>query len=216
MKNLEEWRKEVHALAVEKGWWGKIPDLSPTSVLAKLALIVSELSEAIEIVREPDFDPKFVWMAGVQGTRISYATDPWSTTKPVPKPEGFGTEIADAVIRILDLMGALNMNVNEGNQLEKLRDLATNAAGSPLTADEILASIMRITSMFGMASGVVDDHPPASWGSIATDLFHSWMSSAILTLYTLSARTGVDLGARIAEKHAYNVTRENRHGGKRA
>ena len=117
---------EVHELARKKGWWDGVATprnpvglpMSAAEILSKIALVHSELSEAVEIVRDPDPSLMF-WR--------NFATADG-------KPEGFGVELADAVIRIFDLAGAL----------------------------------------------------------------------------------GIDIAACIAEKHAYNVTREQRHGGKRA
>ena len=68
MKTISEWQKDVHALAVEKGWYEEgarpIPEL--------LCLIHSEVSEALEAHRENDWD-------------------------------GFKEELADVVIRMLDM-----------------------------------------------------------------------------------------------------------------
>lgn len=214
MKTFEEWRKEVHGLAVEKGWWGSPPNLSTTSVLAKLALVVSELSEAIEIVREPNFDPKAVWATFVEGVRVPYA-ELAAKSPSLPKPEGFGTEIADAVIRVLDLMGALDIEfVVKDDFLPKLQ--AKFKHSEVMDADAVLAAIMRAVMMLAKAGEVVDDHPPETWVAYQVDLFRGWVTSAVLAMCALSARMGVDVDARIAEKHTYNVTRANRHGGKRA
>jgi hypothetical protein len=58
--------------------------------LAKIALVHSELSEAVEEIRNGN--PEIYW-------------------SPEGKPEGVGIELADAVIRILDLAGALGYNL---------------------------------------------------------------------------------------------------------
>ncbi len=94
---------EVHELAREKGWWagGTGAALSTDSVLAKLALVHSELSEALEVARDPTANLAHTWEEG----RV---TGPAS---PPPKPEGFGIELADAVIRIFDLAGALGIDI---------------------------------------------------------------------------------------------------------
>ena len=59
-RTINEWIKLVHDLAVEKGWWEPL-DLSAISLQAKLMLAVSEVSEAVELVRLPDFDAKATW-----------------------------------------------------------------------------------------------------------------------------------------------------------
>jgi len=75
--DLREFAKEVHQLAVEKGWYSP----SKTDIEA-LALVGCEVSEAIEEVRK-NTNP------------IYYTGDDY-------KPEGELIELADVVIRILD------------------------------------------------------------------------------------------------------------------
>lgn len=68
-------------------------DLVRKVIPEKLMLIVSELAEALEEVREPGRDLGEV------------------RTSPSGKPEGFPIELADAVIRIADLCGAMDINL---------------------------------------------------------------------------------------------------------
>jgi len=78
-KTIRMWQNEIHQLAVDKGWWEterNIPEV--------LCLIHSEISEALEELR-----------SGVEVQNYVLADN--------GKPEGFGVELADAVIRILDL-----------------------------------------------------------------------------------------------------------------
>lgn len=109
LASIGEWTRKVHNLAVKKGWWDDYPVLgdgtkvlTADQILAKLALIGSEIiGECVELARMPDFDPRAVWSVGVGG-----------------KPEGFGTELADAAIRILDLCGAVGVDI-EARMTEK-------------------------------------------------------------------------------------------------
>ena len=76
---LAEIQTAVHATALEKGWWDE--DRTPGEILA---LVHSEVSEALEELRTSGGDP----------TSVHWRDD--------GKPEGFRFELADAIIRILD------------------------------------------------------------------------------------------------------------------
>jgi len=92
--DFEQLQKEIHKLARKKGWWPgykSVEDIGKTNIPEKLALIHSEISEALEEYRRPESWPQQVWYG--EGN----------------KPEGFGVELADAVIRIMDLCEALGI-----------------------------------------------------------------------------------------------------------
>jgi NTP pyrophosphatase (non-canonical NTP hydrolase) len=93
---IRDCQKAVHALAIDRGWWpdGLLPEhISTDSVLAKLALIHSEVSEAVEEAR--------ITSSG-ELNLVKYFCG---------KPEGFAIELADAAIRIFDLADALGIDL---------------------------------------------------------------------------------------------------------
>ena len=89
---LNEMRDEIHEIAKEKGWYG--PD--GRNVGEALMLVVCEASEAMEELRE----------YGPEKLRNFWRSDSG-------KPEGFPVEIADILIRCLDLCGYLNIDIEE-------------------------------------------------------------------------------------------------------
>lgn len=95
---LDELQRGIHDLAREKGWWdGYERDdqghlkLTTDQVISKIALIHAELSEAVEEARKSNYHGMYLGEGG--------------------KPEGFVVELADAVIRTLDLCGALGLDL---------------------------------------------------------------------------------------------------------
>lgn len=81
-------QQEVYETAAAHGWW---EDKNP-NIAEKLMLIVSELAEALEDLREgKELDEVVILDSG--------------------KPVGFPTELADAVIRIMDLSEHLGIDL---------------------------------------------------------------------------------------------------------
>lgn len=113
-KSIREWMKEIAAWGVSKGWdeplceeratpyegsSGKVIPLAPKgvnvyTVLAKIALAHSELSEAVEAARDNHW-----LMRTVEGKDGVF------------KPEGFVVELADTVIRIFHIAEQLGLDL---------------------------------------------------------------------------------------------------------
>jgi len=91
--NLNTVAARAYVLAVEKGFWDDGVDLREAVI--KAALIGCEVSEVIEELRRDGIDNPSAWTA--KGG----------------KPEGVGIELADVLIRTLDLMYALQIDPEE-------------------------------------------------------------------------------------------------------
>lgn len=83
--HIEMIQHEAHMTAKRNGWWDE-----PSEPGTKLMLIVSELAEALEELRDEH---------AMQEIRFG----------PDGKPEGFTVELADAIIRICDMCGGYNL-----------------------------------------------------------------------------------------------------------
>jgi NTP pyrophosphatase (non-canonical NTP hydrolase) len=93
--NINELVKEAHENAVAKGWW----EGNEHNIPEKIALIHSEVSEALECFR-----------AGEMKTIFKARDD---SSMRIKKPEGFPSELADVIIRIADLCGHLEIDLEK-------------------------------------------------------------------------------------------------------
>jgi NTP pyrophosphatase (non-canonical NTP hydrolase) len=103
MKNLRQMQNEAHENAKSKGWWDGIEKKDLTVIPEKLCLIHSEVSEALEDYRDGKLEESMLENG---------------------KPVGFPSELADVVIRIFDLCGHLEIDL-EGAILRKMAFNAT-------------------------------------------------------------------------------------------
>lgn len=86
---MEDLQREVHKSAVEKGFWEESDKkLGNYEISEKLLLIHAEISEAVEALRTGNPPDKYV-----------------------PKRSSFEVEMADAVIRMMDLAEAMNFSL---------------------------------------------------------------------------------------------------------
>lgn len=89
--DINELVEKAHETAVKHGFWDRPPEIGTS-----IALIHSELSEALEEVRAAK-------------PRLYYNGN---------KPEGVSIELADAVIRVADLCGYLGIDLNEAVEIK--------------------------------------------------------------------------------------------------
>ena len=101
-----EAQAESHGCALEKGWWDDFKEdggishrLVVASIPEKIALIHSEAGEALEDYRTGKLE---------------------TVINPLGKPEGLPTELADIVIRVMDLAGALGIDL-EAEVVNKMK-----------------------------------------------------------------------------------------------
>lgn len=152
--------EEVHTLARVKGWWDR-----PRSNQEVLVLIISELYEAVEEYRHDRISP---------------------STSEEGKPEGVLVELADAVIRLLDLAGSTRAPVHLWDGMHRHHT-------------EFFPDILGLTSYLSALPQAYPDRAIARIEKLASQ----WVGRA-------------EFWSIVREKHEFNKGRGYRHGGKKA
>ena len=190
--NLADLQKEAHAIAKDHGWWD-----APRTFGDLIALVHSELSEALEAYRE---NP-------TMGTSLHNPPEAGGSTvvgsRFLVKPEGVASELADVVIRVADMAEWYGVVPNSIEVTGELPELPTGR--------KITSFCEAIAGLHFTLSGVLETY----WASdgdvwdLAGPLHHF-----IGVVCDTAAHYGIDLDAAIEAKMEYNRTREYRHGGK--
>ena len=113
---LSDVARKCFETAVRKGWWDKYYSrdetprraMTPDEVAAKLCLIHSEVSEALEEVRNDR--PSLYFSRGASTPGMSFSEE-CQQDDAGAKPEGLAAELADVVIRVFDLAGFLDIDI---------------------------------------------------------------------------------------------------------
>ena len=183
--DLKALQKEAHAIAKDHGWWDEDRTFGDL-----IALVHSELSEALEAYREDgDTDAHWRWHD--------------HDGKEVRRPEGVPFELADVVIRVADMAEWYG------------KDLAAEVAmmGAPhpdmiagLTFGGFIAQChMLVANLYHYSLVSTPSSSPMLMDVAALIIRH---------IEAMAAHYGIDLDAAIEAKMEYNRTRPYRHGGK--
>lgn len=203
MLNLTDFAREVHAVAVEHGWWEGERD-EPTLV----SLMCCEVAEAMEEYRasrpmvwrecdEAEEGEDVPWCIGPECECLE--GDECCIGAMGEKPEGIAVELIDCCLRILDLAGARGWEMWQDRTFDAWR-VADCERVEHLSMGELTVWLFYELSGLVVSGQVYQlDKLVQIVGSIA-----GWVEAQ-----------GVDFEVVLRAKHEYNKTRSYRHGGKR-
>jgi len=123
---------QIHADNIRKGFW---PSEGTRDPLGVIALIHSEVSEALEEIRDGRMTPSFAWKATKEttGPSLEFREGGFWTVGDYPrpvtddeligwgyamKPIGLPSELADIIIRVLDAAAAWDIDIVEAIQIK--------------------------------------------------------------------------------------------------
>ena len=185
---LCELQKEAYAIANSKGWHDRDDEVTFGD---RIALVHSELSEALEAYREHGLEPWGLY---------PYIDTPYD--EPPPKPEGVAYELADVVIRLSDMA--------EHYEVDLAQEVGQTGPPNPGMVDGltfggwIAQCHMMVANLYRYSLGT------PMWG--APMLME--VGALIRHVESMADRDGIDLDAAIEAKMEYNRGREYRHGSK--
>lgn len=187
--NLNELRDKAYKTACEHGFHDQ--ELSNNHFLC---LVISELMEAVEADRKGRRANVDRYNKKIANSRICQGLDP-----DIPKERGYEVaynetikgsieeELADAVIRLLDLAGLRNLNLN--------RFALVNVVSKKKTFTENIYSIVKDITNYKYT-------------------LEELVNYAITQVFVLSDILDIDLLWHIEQKMKYNELREKMHGMK--
>jgi hypothetical protein len=175
---INQYAKDVHSACVKAGWWDD-PD---RCIFQLIQLINSEVSEATEADRKDLMDSHLQHRKGVE------------------------VELADALIRLMDLAGRYKWEYKEGlDPHPKLR-----------TAKNLAAKHLWITASICNLAAMCDNNSIFTCANEYTYLCAHSYGCAVKTILVVAEQEGYDLKAAIDEKLAYNKNRADHKRENRA
>ena len=182
--NLAELQREAHAIAKEHGWWDEERTFGDL-----IALVHSELSEALEAYREHG--------GVVNMFKYSDGTK-WFWHDTSGHPVGVASELADVVIRVADMAEHYDWDLSGWEDAD-----ISHTIVDPTFGDWICLIHGSLTWAF---VGLCTTLQRSEWIEP--------LKTALRLVNDMAAHYGIDLDTAIEAKMEYNRIRSYRHGGK--
>jgi hypothetical protein len=213
---IKEFMERTHATAVAKGWWERderTGALKPRNEAEMLALMHSEIAEALEIHRMPLRKLSDLWMTETAGGgSVSDEELAWLVSGKRPegtvesKPEGFMVEIADLMIRIADTCEAMKIPLDVvlcNTDVSRLGWGREKLGANVVEALQHM-NVCLVYAYNGLQNGRVEDTVAEAFAEI----FQTCGQIA-------SELANLSLEYVLVWKMRYNDTRPHRHGNKK-
>ncbi len=178
--NLADLQKEAHAIAKEHGWWDEERTFGDL-----IALVHSELSEALEAYREYG-NTTNAWMELVDEDSDDRI------------PVGVGHELADVVIRVADMAEHYDWDLSGWEDTD-----ISHTIVDPTFGDWICLIHASLSWAF---AGLCTTLQRSEWIEP--------LKAALRLVNDMASHYGIDLDAAIEAKMQYNRGRPYRYGGK--
>jgi len=183
-KTLRQMTEEIRVVNVEKGWRPAGGGPGSNTLGDYIALLHSEVSEALEAYRDHRLE---------DATPVGTCAFGECDNHPA-KPEGVGSELADVLIRLLDMADVFGVRVSGYEYLSDIREHRPDPRIMVTTFGDWMAWL----------------HYEIGGALMSADR----LAVVLRTLVTVARRYGIDLDVEYARKIAYNRTRAFQHGGR--
>lgn len=184
--NYNQLAAEVHANSVKHGWWENQP-----SIEHFLTLVVCELAEAVEADRKGIKADIALFERRIQEKPSEHEAATYEQRYAywfeAHIKDSVGDELADAVIRLLDIAGAYNYNFS--------KPFAGYVA--------LISPANSFTENIGSIMECVLCHTLTTYNRVAC---------SFVQIEWLAAQMGIDLAWHIKHKMQYNANRPYKHG----
>lgn len=186
-KTLAQMTAEIREVNIEKGWRSPDGGLCAGQTFGDyVALLHSEVSEALEAYRDHRLDD------ATERVAPPYRPIEHPNGPPAMKPEGVGSELADTLIRLLDMCDVFGLKVFDMDM--ELADVSPIPLRGETFGD-------HIAWLHHCAAVLIAD----SDGNLA---------GFLRALVSVAERYGINLTAEYERKIAFNRTRAFQHGGR--
>lgn len=189
--DLNEWRDRAYKTACEHGFHDE--ELSNEHCLC---LVLSELMEAVEADRKGRFAKVPVDKKGTifDERTFHYQNKYFTENFEAYIKDCVEDELADAVIRLLDLAGLRNISIDD------FLEEAIYGASESCVGETFTESIYAISTL------------PIRYFYEYDYSFESQIGHMLLSIFGLAKHLNIDLLWHVNQKMRYNELRENKHG----